>query len=150
MASNITGPALPQALECIRHPDIAKCSHRFKPPTHWGESDEEDSEDGASGGGGGGGSEDSSDDDDDSARAKTVVQEANEQRSISEENNTRPVGDSTEDILSASITNEETYKILANAKVIAQLEDLFSFRQVNFLNSLSPRGVVNSINPAFR
>ncbi|KAJ4472702.1 hypothetical protein C8R41DRAFT_870329 [Lentinula lateritia] len=139
VASNITGPALPQALECIRHPDIAKCSHRFKPPTHWGESDEEDSEDGASGGGGGGGSEDSSDDDDDSARAKTVVQEANEQRSISEENNTRPVGDSTEDILSASITNEETYKILANAKVIAQLEDLFSFRQVNFLNSLSPR-----------
>ncbi|KAJ3866523.1 hypothetical protein EV359DRAFT_62230, partial [Lentinula novae-zelandiae] len=135
VASNITGPALPQALECIRHPDIAKCSHRFKPPPHWGESDEEDSEDG-----GGGGSEHSSDDDDDSARAKSVVQEANEQRSISEENNTRPVGDGTEDILSASITNEETYKILANAKVIAQLEDLFSFRQVT---SISSSGYIN-------
>ncbi|KAJ3890799.1 hypothetical protein GG344DRAFT_65981 [Lentinula edodes] len=140
VASNITGPALPQALECIRHPDIAKCAHRFRPPTHWGEEDEEDEdeEDGASGGGGGGSehSSDDDDDDDDSARAKrleSVVQEANEQRSTSEENNTRPVGDDTGDILSAPITIEETSKILANAKVVARLEDLFSFRQVNFL-----------------
>ncbi|GAW01124.1 hypothetical protein LENED_002703 [Lentinula edodes] len=137
VASNITGPALPQALECIRHPDIAKCSHRFRPPTHWGESDEEDEDEEDGGGGGGGGSEHSSDDDDDdddSARAKrleSVVQEANEQRSRSEENNTRPVGDDTGDILSAPITIEETYKILANAKVVARLEDLFSFRYIN-------------------
>ncbi|KAJ3882539.1 hypothetical protein F5051DRAFT_424936 [Lentinula edodes] len=136
VASNITGPALPQALECIRHPDIAKCSHRFRPPTHWGEEDEEDEDEEDGGGGGGGGSEHPSDDDDDSARAKkleSVVQEANEQRSTSEENNTPPVGDDTEDILSAPITIEETYKILANAKVVARLEDLFSFRQVNIL-----------------
>ncbi|KAJ3904684.1 hypothetical protein F5879DRAFT_954081 [Lentinula edodes] len=135
VASNITGPALPQALECIRHPDIAKCSYRFRPPTHWGESDEED-EDEEDGGGGGDGSEHSSDDDDDddSPRAKrleSVVQETNEQRSRSEENNTRPVGDDTEDIQSAPITIEETYKILANAKVVARLEDLFSFRYIN-------------------
>ncbi|KAJ4465835.1 hypothetical protein C8J55DRAFT_247141 [Lentinula edodes] len=135
VASNITGPALPQALECIRHPDIAKCSHRFRPPTHWGESDEEDEDE--EDGGGGGGSEHSSDDDDDdddNARAKRfegLVQETNEQRSRSEENNTRPVGDGTEDILSAPITIEETYKILANAKVVARLEDLFSFRYIN-------------------
>ncbi|KAJ3812635.1 hypothetical protein F5876DRAFT_63805 [Lentinula aff. lateritia] len=128
VAANIAGPALPQALECIRHPEIAECARGFEPPTHWGEEDEDD----------GGGSEHSSDDADDSARAErreSVVQEPN-----NEENNTA-------DLSLAPITPEETHKLLANAQVIARLEDLFSFRQVNFLNSHSYSPVVKLTQP---
>ncbi|KAJ4482373.1 hypothetical protein J3R30DRAFT_3458685 [Lentinula aciculospora] len=123
VAYNITGPALPQALECIRHRDIVKSPHRFKSRPHWGESEEE------------------SDDEGSNEDRQRRFEETSKPRSSKVWN--EPILDSEEanagsrDLSLAPITAAETYTIIKNAKVVAFLEVLFSFRYIDRSASIS-------------
>ncbi|KAJ3996684.1 hypothetical protein F5050DRAFT_1807507 [Lentinula boryana] len=118
VAYNITGPALPQALECIRHPDIQKHPHKLSSGAYWGDFDE-DSED-----------DDSKDEDSDENSGKEDKKEPNTQlKQINAR--TGDIDSDIEDLSLAPITALETHEILANSKVVARLEDLFSFRYLD-------------------
>lgn len=86
VAFNITGPALPQALRCIRHPNIVKY-----PPRSGARLDSDN-------------------------YINATVKKSSD------------VDIDGGDLLAAPITAAETHLIVANAKVVARLEDLFSAR----------------------
>ncbi|KAJ3766802.1 hypothetical protein FB446DRAFT_757070 [Lentinula raphanica] len=120
VAYNVAGPALPQALAYIRHPDVQihiprSRTHTRKTPSqaHWSDFDsDEDSEDGSS--------------------SRTHRQARKTPR--------KPVSvriDQLEDLASAPITPAESHKILANSKIVARLEDMFSFRYIDRTRSTS-------------
>ncbi|KAJ3729222.1 hypothetical protein C8R42DRAFT_157915 [Lentinula raphanica] len=113
VAYNITGPALPQALACIRHPDVQTHDREFPPRVSWSDADE--------------------DSDDESTISNHKEARNTPRRQADVQTHTEELGD----LSSAPIAPSETHQIIANSKIVARLEDMFSFRYIDRTASTS-------------